>query len=59
MACNDPREANEQRVRAATEQMDSEALAAMADMMEETAKKHPRASRSESKIVKPPEEWGA
>ena len=53
MACKDPRESDEQRVMAATEQMDDEALAAMAKMMEEVAKKNPRPPRAALKIVKP------
>lgn len=53
MTCNDPRHSDEERVRAALEQMDDETLAAMATMMEEVAKKHPRPPRAELKIVKP------
>lgn len=53
MECSDPRRSDEQRVRAALEQMDDEALAAMAKMMEEVAKKHPRLPRAGLKIVKP------
>ena len=51
MSCSDPRRLDEERVRAALEQMDDEALAAMAAMMEEVAKKHPRPPRSALKMV--------
>lgn len=52
MECSDPRHSDEQRARAALEQMDDSALASMADMMEEVAKKHPRPPRPSLKIVK-------
>jgi 5,10-methenyltetrahydromethanopterin hydrogenase len=55
MTCNDPRHSDEQRARAALEQMDDDALTAMVKMMEEVAKKHPRPPRAELKIVTPPE----
>jgi hypothetical protein len=56
MVCKDPRHSDEQRARAALEQMDDDALAAMVKMMEEVAKKHPRPPRADLKIVKPPAE---
>jgi hypothetical protein len=54
MVCGDPRRSDEERARAALEQMDDEALAAMVKMMEEVAKKHPRPPRAELSLVKTP-----
>lgn len=54
MKCSDPRSSDVQRARAALEQMDDESVTAMADMMEEVAKKNPRPQRPNLKIVKKP-----
>lgn len=54
MECSDPRRSDEQRARAALERMDDESVAAMANMMEDVARKHPRPPRHNLKIVKPP-----
>lgn len=54
MECSDPRRSDEQRARAALERMDDETLAAMASMMEEVARQHPRPPRPDLKIVKNP-----
>jgi hypothetical protein len=51
MACDDPRRSDEERARAALEEMDDAALAAMANMMEEVARKNPRPPRASIKIV--------
>lgn len=56
MACTEPRGVDEARAIAALEQMDDESLAAMAVMMEEVAKKHPRAQRTKLSIVPVPPE---
>lgn len=53
MMCSDPRRSDEERVKVAVEKMDDETLAAMADMMEQIAKKHPRPPRPALTIVKP------
>lgn len=58
MTCSDPRHSDEQRVRAALDQMDDDAVSAMADMMEDVAKKNPRPPRAGLKIVKPPSDPG-
>lgn len=54
MECSDPRHSDVQRVRAALEQMDDESVTAMADMMEEVARKNPRPPRPNLKIVRKP-----
>lgn len=54
MSCSDPRQSDEERARAALEQMDDEALAAMVKMMEDVAKKNPRTPRAELTVVKTP-----
>lgn len=55
MECSDPRYSDEQRARAALEQMDDESVATMADMMEKVAQTNPRPPRPNLKIVKNPE----
>lgn len=52
MECSDPRKSDEERARAALEQMDDESVASAAIMMEELARKHPRPPRPNLKIVK-------
>lgn len=54
MKCSDPRRSDEQRARAALEQMDDASVAAMANMMEEVARKNPRPPKPDLKIVKKP-----
>ena len=53
MTCSDPRHSDEQRAKAALEEMDDTALAGIVLMMEEAAKKHPRPPRVELKIISP------
>lgn len=52
MTCNDPRESDERRARAALEEMNDSALADIVRIMEDAAKKHPRAPRADLKIIK-------
>jgi hypothetical protein len=52
MSCNDPKKTNEDAARAALEAMDELTIKTMADLMEATAKRHPRPARAQLKIVK-------
>lgn len=58
MECSDQRRHDEEKARAAMEQMSDEALAGLIDMMQDAAKRSPRLARTSLSVVKNKKETG-